>query len=110
MKVCFANNKLRKQLSSISDIKRHFGNNAKRVATRIADMEAADNLEILIQIPPAKCHPLLGDKKGLWAVSVSANHRLIFEILNDPIPIIRNNEVDVKCVDSVRIVKIEDYH
>lgn len=110
MEIDFKTNKLRKQLSNASEIKRYFGLSAKKIASRLADMEAADNLEILTQIPAAKCHPLSGDKRGQWAVNISVNHRLIFEIMNDPIPIIRINEINLKLVNSIRLLKIEDYH
>lgn len=110
MDINFKSNKLKKQLSNASEIKRHFGTNAKKISSRLADIEAADNLEILIQIPAANCHPLTGNMRGRWAVNVSPNYRLIFEIMNHPIPIIRNNEIDLKLVDSIRILKIEDYH
>tara|TARA_R100000655_G_scaffold61707_1_gene100122 strand:+ start:153 stop:485 length:333 start_codon:yes stop_codon:yes gene_type:complete len=110
MNIGFKSNKLKKQLSSASEIKRHFGSNAKRVASRLADMEAADNLAILTQIPASNCHSLSGDRKGQWAVNISPNHRLIFEIMSHPIPMIRVNEIDLKLVDSIRLLKVEDYH
>ena len=77
MEIDFKSNKLRKQLSSASEIKRYFGINAKRIASRLADMEAAENLATLIQIPAANCHSLSGDRKEQWAVNISPNHRLI---------------------------------
>lgn len=110
MDIDFKSNKLKKQLSSASEIKRYFGLNAKKISSRLADIEAADNLAILIQIPAANCHSLSGDRKGQWAVNVSPNHRMIFEIMNNPIPIIRENEIDLRLVNSIRILKIEDYH
>lgn len=37
-------------------------------------MEVSD-----LDIPGYKLHPLKGDRKGIWAISVSGNWRLTFE-------------------------------
>jgi len=110
MEVNYKNNRLRKKLSSASQIKRNYGVNAKRVSQRLAEIEASDNLSILTSIPAANCHPLTGNRRGQWAVDISANYRLIFEIVNDPIPLINKNEINLKLVSKIRLVEIEDYH
>jgi proteic killer suppression protein len=110
MVIEFKSNKLEKQLGSATEIKKAFGVNAKRVANRLSDIAAADNLAVLMQIPPANCHALTGDRKGQWAVDISANHRMIFEILNDPIPLKDDNSVNTILVTDIIIIGIEDYH
>ena len=86
MEIDYGNNRLRKQLSSASEIKRAFGTNAKRVSTRLDEIRASPNLAVLMQIPAANCHPLTANRRGDWALDISGNHRMIFEIAQEPIP------------------------
>lgn len=61
---------------------------------RILDLlEAADRIEDM-DIPGYGLHPLKGDKKGRWAVSVSGNWRITFGF------------ADGEAID----VDLEDYH
>lgn len=110
MKIDYQKNKLKKQLSSASEIKKSFGVNAKRVASRLDDIEASPNLSILIQIPAANCHQLSGNRTGQWAVDISGNYRLIFIIDHNPIPINMNNSIDTNQVTAIIILEIADYH
>ena len=53
-------------------------------ATRIEDMD----------LPGFRLHPLKGDKKGLWAIDVSKNWRIVFKLQDG----------------NVYAVDYEDYH
>ncbi|MGO3183803.1 MAG: type II toxin-antitoxin system RelE/ParE family toxin [Aequorivita sp.] len=110
MDIEYKRNKLRKQFSNASEIKRHFGTNAKRISSRIDDIIAASNLRILAQIPAANCHSLTGNRKGQWAMNVSPNHRLIFEIPNNVTPLTENDLIEMELVTKICIVEIVDYH
>lgn len=110
MKIAYHKNKLEKQLSSPSEIKKAFGVNAKRIASRLDDIIASPNLEVLIQIPAANCHSLSGDRNGEWAVDISGNYRLIFEIANDPIPKTKDNSIITLLVTDICIIEVVDYH
>ncbi len=110
MNIEYGTNKLKKQLSSASEIKKAFGVNAKKVSARLDDISASPNLAILIQIPAANCHPLTGDRKGEWALDISANHRIIFEIAHNPVPLKEDGSVDTFLVTILRITGTTDYH
>lgn len=110
MKINYQKNKLKKQLSSASEIKKYFGINAKRIVARLDDMEASPNLAILIQIPAANCHQLSGTRVGQWAVDVSANYRLIFVVDHEPIPLKKDKSLDTSLVTIISILEIADYH
>lgn len=103
-------NKIKKKLSSPSEIKRAFGTMAKKVQNRLDDISASPNLKVLMQIPSANCHPLSGNKHGEWAVDISANHRMIFEIDHDPVPRKDSGEIETIEVTDVRIIGTTDYH
>lgn len=110
MKIEYKSGKLRKQLEDASEIKKAFGSNAKRVSARMDDIRAAPNLAVLIQVRSANCHPLSGDKKGEWAVDISGNYRIIFEIDQDPVPIKKDGGVNCILVTDIRILSTIDYH
>ncbi|MCY4562456.1 MAG: killer suppression protein HigA [Flavobacteriaceae bacterium] len=110
MKIEYKKNKLKRQLSSASEIKRNFGVNAKRVSSRISDITASPNLNVLIQIPAANCHRLSGDRNGKWALNISTNHRMIFEVVHNPLPENEDGSLDTKSVTDICIIEIVDYH
>ena len=110
MKIEYKKNKLQKQLSNASEIKKAFGVNAKRVSSRLDEIISSPNLAVLMQIPAANCHQLTGTRKGEWAVDISANHRLIFEISQDPIPTKADGSIDTILVTDIRILETGDYH
>ena len=84
---------------------------AKKVNQRIQDITAAPTLKDLIDIPSTGCHLLTGNLKNCFAVEVSGNHRIVFEINHDPIPITSNGEIDVAKVTDINILSIAiDYH
>jgi len=64
----------------------HEDGNGKGVPPAMADtvrkllfaIETADSLEQLGRFPGWKLHPLKGDLKGLWSLTVTGNWRLIF--------------------------------
>lgn len=110
MEIDYRKNKLKKQLSDASEIKKNFGVNAKRIAMRLDEIEASPTLAVLMQIPAANCHSLSGNRKGQWAVDLSGNFRIIFELDHDPIPKTGDGSVDTKLITKVCIVEIADYH
>ena len=110
MNIEYSSNKLMKQLSSASEIKIAFGLNAKKVSSRLDDIRASPNLAILMQLPAANCHPLKGKRNGEWALDISVNHRMIFEIAHNPIPLKEDGSLDTLLVTILRITETTDYH
>jgi proteic killer suppression protein len=53
---------------------KHAGRLRMQLAALDSAMEVSD-----LDIPGYKLHPLKGDRKGIWAISVSGNWRLTFE-------------------------------
>ena len=64
----------------------HEAGNAKGVPSAMADklrkllfaLETAETLEQLGRFPGWRLHPLKGDRKGSWSLTVTGNWRLIF--------------------------------
>jgi plasmid maintenance system killer protein len=109
MEIAYSN-RVKKKLSSASEIKKAYGTMAKKVQNRLDEIKASPNLKVLMQIPAANCHALSGNKDGEWALDISANHRMIFEIDHDPVPKKDNGEIETVEVTDVKILDTTDYH
>ena len=110
MNIEYRKNKLKKQLSNASAIKKAFGVNAKRIASRLDDIIASPNLAVLIQIPAANCHSLTAERSGEWALDISGNYRLTFGITHNPIPKNEDGSINIHLVTDICILEIVDYH
>lgn len=110
MEISYSSNKIKKKLSSPSEIKKAYGTMAKKVQMRMDEIEASPNLAVLMQLPAANCHPLKGDRNGEWAVDISGNYRMIFEIDQNPVPTKGNGEIETINVTDIRIIETTDYH
>jgi proteic killer suppression protein len=53
----------------------------KRLRVQLAALDTAQTLEDM-DIPGFRLHPLKGDRKGLWAITVNKNWRLVFKFEN----------------------------
>lgn len=109
MDIRIGNKSLAKKLASASTIKQAFGQMAPKVSQRKSEMEAMPNLAALIKLPTADCHPLTGNRDGDWAVKISPNFRMIFEI-DQPLPLDDEENPDYTQVNKIVITGTEDYH
>lgn len=66
---------------------------ARKLRMQLAALDTAAAIEDM-NIPGYRLHPLKGDRKGLWSITVSGNWRVTFEFTEG----------------SVCIVNYEDYH
>jgi proteic killer suppression protein len=80
---------------------------AKKLRTRLADLQAAANVTELLSGRP---HPLKGDRKGQFAVDLARGRRLVFIPTEDPPPKRKDNTTDWSLVTAVTVVFIGDYH
>ncbi len=60
-----------------------------------AFLDAMQEADELLAVTVWKVHPLLGDRKGTWSLSVTRNRRLTFSIDDEP---------------QIYDVNLEDYH
>lgn len=65
----------------------------KRISNRLEFIHKARTVEE-INLPGFKLHPLKGDRKGVYAVTVRANYRITFEFIDG----------------NAYILNYEDYH
>ena len=53
---------------------------ADRIALALADLDVADKSSDL-DLPGYRLHPLRGNLRGFWSISISANWRIIFRFM-----------------------------
>jgi proteic killer suppression protein len=70
---------------------------AELIHRRVDQLQSADSVEMLVQFSIGRCHQLVGNRKGEYAMDLVHPYRLVFE----------KDKEDVKLV---QIINIEDYH
>ena len=110
MNITFKRKKLQKILTDPVEIKKAYGSLAKRISQRMDQLQAAPNLATIQSLPALECHLLTGDRKGEWAVSISGNYLLLFEIGHNPIPTKDDGGIDSIRITDIRILETTDYH
>ncbi|PHM21949.1 type II toxin-antitoxin system RelE/ParE family toxin [Xenorhabdus ehlersii] len=65
----------------------------KKISLRLSVLDLAKEVKD-IDVPGFFLHPLTGDKKGLWSITVTGNWRITFEFIEG----------------DVYVVNYEDYH
>lgn len=102
MQVNFKNKKVEKQCRILKEAKKKFPEKVvKKLFKLINYLDAAENLESVINNPVYHFHDLKGDKKGLFAMDIdgrASSYRLIVEF----------DDIDNKRIftDSIHIVEI----
>ena len=56
----------------------------ERITLALADLDSAHNPSDL-NLPGYRLHPLRGDRRGLWSISVSGNWRITFRFDGDDV-------------------------
>ncbi len=108
MKITINNSKLKKLCEKPQEAQKKLGNNcAKKLRTRLADIQAAESVTSLVAGNP---HPLKGDRAGQFAVNLDGGKRLVFEPANEPVPRNEDGSINWSEITAVCIVFIGDYH
>ena len=111
MDIVFGNKKLCKQCNSLPNAQRNWGFVCgRKVLTRLDEMRDSESLKVLMTLPQARCHQLMGKRSKQWAVDLEHPRRLVFEIANDPIPRTTDGGIALEHVTAIRVIGVEDYH
>jgi toxin HigB-1 len=110
VELTFASSKLQALCKSGRELRRRHGQPcAKKVAARLADLNAAQKLDDLRDLP-GRCHELKGERRGQLALDLGGGKRLIIRPLEDPPPAKNDGGLDWTLVESIEVVEITDYH
>jgi plasmid maintenance system killer protein len=83
---------------------------AKLIRRRLDDLRAANTLQEISYLPPARCHELTGNRTGQLSVDLDHPFRLIFRPANDPVPRKPDGGLDWTQVTAIEILGVEDTH
>ena len=98
IEIHYRTTKLKKVCENAETATKEYGNEmAEKIHLRIDQIASADNVEMLVRYHIGRCHPLVGNRKGQYAMDLCHPYRLVF------------TKEDDKTV-SVLIENIEDYH
>jgi proteic killer suppression protein len=94
--IVFSSNRLTDAGESLSEASRMFGIPiGRKFIQRLAILRAVDKFSQLYGFQALKLHPLKGNRKGQYSITLTGNYRLIIEKVRE---------------DKVSIVDVEDYH
>lgn len=110
MIISFKNKKIQKIFNSGKLLNNKYEKNAKSIKRRMAVLMASDNLRNVPVVKPESCHPLKGEKKGLFAVDLTHPFRLVFAPNHEPVPKMKDGGIDLAKITSITIINVEDYH
>lgn len=94
MIVVFRTRKLEREYVESREAIRAYGKEtARRYIERINIIKKAADIEQLERLPGLKCHPLIGNKKGKWSMTLVGRMRLIFALSGEQLEIVTIEEV-----------------
>lgn len=104
MEISYASKKLEKILTNERMIKKHYTAFYKKIINRMSEIRAANNLDEIPHIPPPRRHKLEGDYIDCWGIDVSKNFRIVLRPIGDW------DESNLKTINKIQILSVEDYH
>jgi len=108
--VSWADRKLAKDSESDrSGVRRFGGEQWTVIRRRLAVLRAAPTLAD-VRGTPGRLHPLIGDRRGQYALDLRGATRLVFEPNHEPLPELPAGGIDESSVTAVRIIEVVDYH
>jgi proteic killer suppression protein len=111
MDIVFRNQKIQKEFNDERTLKRNRGDRqAKLIMRRLAELSAAENLEVIRHLPGPRCHELKGGLSGHLSVDLDHPYRLIFVPGHEPLPVLPDGGLDWRQVTRVRILGVQDTH
>lgn len=79
---------------------------AEVIQARLAQVQAANTLEILCRLPQARCHQPDPDHNELFSIDLDHPLRLIAEVSDSPVPRLGDGQIDRGRVHRLRINEI----
>ena len=98
MEIEYKNNKIRKVCTNASVATKEYGPRmAEKIHQRVDELGAAESVEMMVQFKIGRCHPLVQNRAGQYALDLVHPYRLIFTK--------RDEEIQI-----AKIEEITDYH
>ncbi len=111
MVIYFKTKKLQKLCSKRAEAIKRLGlKRGHKLQQRMMELQAAETLEDISRVPPARCHELTGNLQGQLTMDLDHPYRLLFIAANDPLPEREEGGLDWSEVTEVEIIGIVDTH
>jgi proteic killer suppression protein len=109
--VTFRSGKIQRRCSSYDEMVKTWGVEvARRLTSRLDQLQAAENLTELTTLPQVRCHELTNDRDEQISVDLAQPYRLILEVANDPVPRAPDGGLDWDRIAEVMVIEIADTH
>jgi toxin HigB-1 len=94
VRITFRTRKLQRHYEHAAEAVRAYGDRvARKYVERINIIKSARDIHELQQIAVLRCHPLVGDRDGQWAMWLTGFYRLIFTLEGEDLEIAMIEEV-----------------
>jgi len=110
MKISYKSKKLERSFATDRGLIKSYGILAGKIKQRKQQLESADNLWVISQLPALRLHQYKGNRKGTWSIDIHKSWRILFEIEHNPIPTFEDGGVDLKAITIICIKSVEDPH
>jgi proteic killer suppression protein len=111
MLLSFYTGKFEKECNDLKALTRRWGpEQAKLIARRLAELEAADNLEVLRSLPQVRAHELKGSRAGQISLDVKHPYRLLIAPDYDDPPCKKDGGLDWQRITKIKILGVTDTH
>lgn len=110
MKVDFLTAKDKEFFQSSKQVtKAHGAETAKKLKTRLDDLDAAQSMEDMRHLP-GHWEELKKERAGQFSARLHGGLRLIVRPQKEPPPVKPDGGLDWRAIDSIHIVEVVDYH
>lgn len=111
MEITFKTKRLAKIFSNETELIKKYGKEkSRKIMMRMAVLLNAPDLSCVPTQKPERCHELIDNRKGEFAVDLKHPFRLVFKPVHNPIPYKDDGGIDLVKVTSIEILSVEDYH
>ena len=90
-------------------VKKHGPETAKKLQTRLDDLDAAQSMDDMRNLP-GKWEELKNDRAGQFSARLQGGLRLIVKPQKQPPPTKPDGGLDWRAIDSITILEMVDYH
>ena len=110
MKIDFLNQKDKAFFENSKQVVKMYGaESAKKLKTRLDDLDAAQSMEDMSQLP-GHWEELKRDRVGQFSARLHGGWRLIVKPQIDPPPTKPDGGLDWRAIDAIHIIEVMDYH
>ena len=111
MLIYFKTRKLQKICSEQNEAVKKLGSKmALKLQQRMMELSAAQCLDDVSKLPPARCHQLKGNRSGQFSIDLDHPYRLIFIPIGNPKAEENGSSLDLAEIVEIEIIDIIDTH